>query len=238
MSFLPINLLNVQPATGFDYPQGKYLFQVETTDIRANTDGEGQRLLVNNVIIMGPGAGNTQYQGRKLANSYQLSEKGAPFLKRFFLVCGITDEFIAANGGQVDPEWLHGKQFVASVVKNGQYTNITNEKPASDWNAVEAPKTAAPTAAAPPSLLQPNPVQQQQPAAYVQPQMQPQPQYPQPMQQPMQQPQMQPQPQYPQPQMQPGPQGLPTPTLPQPQQGGIPVGIPAPVPPPGNVGNR
>jgi hypothetical protein len=228
--FLPINLANVQPATGFDYPPGLYMFQVEGTEVRTNNDGSGQRLLVNNSIVVGPGP-STQFQGRKLANSYQLSEKGAPFLKRFFMSCGITEEFIAQNGGNVQAEWLHGRQYVAQIVKQGNYTNITNERPLAEWDAAmkagggnsgqvqQASQGQSP--AAQPSLLQPV----QAPPAMQAPPMQ----MPQQMQPQMQQPQM-PQPQYQQPQM-----GLPQPAA-QVPQAGLPMGIPAPAPPPGRVG--
>jgi hypothetical protein len=170
MSFLPVNLQNVSAATGFDYPPGYYLMQVDRCEIRTNQDGQGQRLLVHNTIVMGP-QHETKYQGRKLANSYQLTEKGAPFLKRMFLSCGITDDFIAQNGGNVDPDWLTGRQYVCQVVKNSGYTNITNERPTTDWETVvkqaggnaaptpqiqTPPAAAAPGAAAPqPSMLQP-----------------------------------------------------------------------------------
>jgi hypothetical protein len=221
MAFLPVNLLNVQPAVGFDYPVGRYLLNIIGTEIRTNTSGDGQRLVLNLEIVMGPGPGNVQFQGRKTFHSFQLTEKGLPFLKRFFNVCGITEEFINQNGGNVDNEWLHGRQFCATSVKNGQYVNWTNEKPAAEWNQQPAPQaaraaTAAPQAAPPPALLQPSPQAQAapQPMAYVSPT---------------------PQPQYAPPPQQMAPAGLPTPQLPQPQ-GGIPVGIPAPVPPPGRVG--
>lgn len=162
---LPINLANVQAAVGFDYPPGRYLFQVESVEIKANNDGVGQRLVVNNAIVMGPGP-STQFQGRKLANSYQLSEKGAPFLKRLFHSCGIDEAFIQSQGGVMEESWLIGRQYVASVIKNGTYTNISNEKPVSEWNngADGAPKTAAatapavaPAATAAPAMLQPAP---------------------------------------------------------------------------------
>ena len=258
--YLPINLMNVTAASsGFDYPNGKYLFEVIDSEVKTNTDGEGKRLVTDNVILMGPGAGNTQFQNQKMPGSYQLSDKGAQFLKRFFLVCGITEEFIQANGGNVNKEWLKKRQFVGTIGKNKEgYCNINNERPASEWNKLEVPRTAAPTASGPPSsLLQPNPAAQMPtPMSYVQPpmmmqppmqqqQMMQQPPMPQQMQQ-MQQPQyaqqqmqlpqyvqQQPQPQYAQPSM-PAPQALPTPQMP-PQQMGV---FPAPVPPPGSVGQR
>ena len=230
MTFLPINLLNVQAAAGYDYPLGSYLFEVESYEVRTNTDGEGQRLLITNKILMGPGAGNNQYTGRKMSSSYQISEKGAPFMKKFFIVCGVSEEFINQNGGQVDPEWLLGRTYCATVGKKNNFLNIGNEKPATEWaNVPPAQKTAAPAGAAAPSLLQPNaPQMGTPPVTYAQPQQQ---QFAPPAQfAPQAAPQqMAPaQPQY-------APAGLPTPQLPM-AQGGIPVGIPAPVPPPGRVG--
>lgn len=223
--FLPINLANVQPAVGFDYPPGLYMFQVESTEIRTNNDGSGQRLLVSNTIVMGPGP-STQFQGRKLANSYQLSEKGAPFLKRMFLSCGITDEFIAQNGGNVQAEWLNGRQYVAQVIKQGTYTNITNERPLSEWDAAVragggngAQPQAGGTPAAQPSLLQPVAAPAAAPAPMAQPQMaQPQMAAPAAQPAPMAQPQ------------------LPQPGVAVPPQQAAPAGIPAPAPPPGKVG--
>jgi hypothetical protein len=156
--FLPINLANVQTATGYDYKPGTYMLQVESVEVKANNDGQGQRLVVNNVIVMGPGP-STEYQNRKIANSYQITEKGAPFLKRMFVCAGITEEYIAQNGGNVSPDWLVGRQYVAQVVKNGNYTNITSERPISEWDtaikqgAISAPGNGAP-AMPPPSVLQ------------------------------------------------------------------------------------
>jgi len=172
---LPVNLMNVQAATGFDYPPGRYLLQVESTEIRTNNDGNGQRLLVHNVIVMGPGPVQ-QFSGRKIANSYQLTDKGAPFLKRFFVSCGIGEDFINQNGGQVEESWLPGRQYVAQVAKNGNYTNITNERPVSEWNngqdgaagnqaAAAARPAAAPSPTAP-ALLAPNPQPMVPPVAY------------------------------------------------------------------------
>ena len=221
---LPVNLGNVEPATGFDYPPGQYLFRVDSCEIRTNQDGVGQRLLVGNVIEMGPGP-STQFQGRKLSNSYQLTEKGAPFLMRFFLSCGITKEMIQMNGGMPDSDWLIGRQFMAQVVKNQQYTNITNEKPVSEWNPTNgAGGTQAAAGPAPqPALLQPTqtampPAQPVQPTMAVQPQMAAQqPQMPQQPQMAAQQPTMMAQ-------------------LPQPAGPQQPAGMPAPPPPPGTVG--
>ena len=158
MAFLPIDLTKVDAATGFDYPPGYYIFQIAAIETRTNNNGDGQRLLVHNQIVMGPGH-ETKYASRKLANSYQLSEKGAAFLKRLFISCGITDEFIAGNGG-ADPDWLIGRQYVAQVIKNGSYTNITNERPTTDWEEVAkqggngANAMAAPAPVAPP-MVQP-----------------------------------------------------------------------------------
>lgn len=220
MAFLPVNLQNVSAATGFDYPPGYYLMQVDRCEIRTNQDGQGQRLLVHNTIVMGP-QHETKFQGRKLANSYQLTDKGAPFLKRMFLSCGITDDFIAQNGGQVDPDWLTGRQYVCQVVKNQGYTNITNERPTTDWETVvkqaggnaaptpqiqTPPVAAAPTAAPQPSMLQPV-------AAAPQPGMMPG---------------------APAPNLMAPPQ--PTMAPPQPTAApAAPAGIPAPPPPPGQI---
>lgn len=155
--FLPINLMNVQAATGFDYPPGRYLFQVKDVELKTNTDGVGQRLVVNNIIIMGPGLSQA-YAGRPLGNSYQMTEKGAPFFKRFCLAIGITDENINANGGQIDDTWLKDRQYVAAVIKNGNYCNISNERPLSEWNNGVDPaakQATAPTSAPPPAHLAP-----------------------------------------------------------------------------------
>lgn len=254
--FLPVNLQNVAPAEGFDYPPGTYLFKVHSVESKTNRDGETQRLVIMNEIVAGPGP-STQFSNRKMPNSYQLTEQGAPFLKRFLIACGLTDEFIASQGGNVDAEWLIGRQFVAKVAKNGQYTNMTNERPAEEWNAIVATETAGVNggakAAPAPSLLQPTnqpppaaqPPQMQQPQQFAQPQMQQPQQFAQPQQAQMQQ-------QQPAPQMQqqqqpafaggviPPPQGsLPQQAagLPQAQFAGQPGGnLPAPTPPPGNVG--
>ena len=260
--FLPINLANVAPAEGFDYPPGTYLFKVHKVETKTNKDGESQRLVVTSEIVAGPGP-STQFATRKMMNSYQLTEQGAPFLKRFLVSCGITDEFIASQGGNVDADWILGRNFVAKVIKNGQYTNMGNERPAEEWNSIVAQEAAGngtgQKAAPAPSLLTPTtqpPPAAQPPQQFVQPQQFAQPQMQQPqMQQPQQfaQPQMQQpafqQPPQPQPQPQqpafaggviPPPQGsLPQQAagLPQAQFSGQPGGnLPLPTPPPGTVG--
>jgi len=204
--YLPVNLANVQAATGFDYPAGLYIFKITAVETKPNQDGQGQRLVVSNEIVMGPGP-STQFVGRPLANSYQLSDKGAPFLKRLFLCVGIDEGFIQQQGGNCDDQWLLNRQYVASVVKNGNYTNISNERPMSEWNvAPQGGKTAqaAPGAPAPqPALLQPT---QMMPQAQGMPMGQGQPGLP--------------------------PTQLP-PAMAAPQ---IPAGFAAPAPPPGQVG--
>lgn len=242
MTFLPIDLRNVSAATGFDYPPGYYLMQVERCEIRTNQDGQGQRLLVHNSIVMGP-QHETKFQGRKLANSYQLTEKGAPFLKRMFLACGITEDFIAQNGGQVDPDWLNGRQYVCQVVKNQGYTNITNERPTTEWEQmvkqnsgangptphIQTPPVAtAPTPAPQPSMLQP--VAAPQPMAAPPQTMQP----PQPMAAPPQ-PAAAPQPMAAAPQPMAAPQPPPAEPAAYAPPVMAPAGIPAPPPPPGQV---
>jgi hypothetical protein len=208
--YLPVNLATVQAATGFDYPPGLYVFKITGVDTKPNQDGQGQRLVVANEIVMGPGP-STQFIGRPLANSYQLSDKGAPFLKRLFLCCGIDEAFIQQQGGNCDDQWLLGRQYVASVVKNGNYTNITNERPLSEWNVAPQGGKSAQASGAPapqPALLQPTAPQAMMPPA----------------QGAMGQ-------QYAQ---QPGlpPTSLP-PAMPAPQ---MPTGFQAPAPPPGQVG--
>lgn len=223
MTFLPVNLQNVSAATGYDFPPGYYLMQVERCEVRTNQDGQGQRLLVHNTIVMGP-QHDTKYQGRKLANSYQLSEKGAPFLKRMFLSCGITEDFMAQNGGNVDPDWLAGRQYVCQVVKNNNYTNITNERPTTEWEAVlqQANGGNGPT------------TQIQTPPAAVAPQTAPQPSMLQPMTAPAP---MATAPQPPAPTAMPSqpapvaPPAAPPAAMPM----ATPAGIPAPPPPPGAV---
>jgi hypothetical protein len=241
---LPIDLTKFEAATGFDYPNGTYLLQVERSEMRTNQDGSTQRLLVHNRIMMGPGP-STQFEGKPIMNSYQLTEKGAPYLKRLFVCCGITDQEMMATGS--NPDMLVGRQYVATIQKNKEgYINIVNEKPYGEWqaaiagpqgNGAQAP--AAQQAPAPAGLMQPQVMQPQ--AA---PQQMQQPAMPQQMQQPQmapQQPQAAPQ-QMQQPQM---PQAAPAPQMPQampqqPAQPGMPAPqpVPAPAPPPGTVGQQ
>ena len=210
---LPFNFMEVETATGFDYPEGDYIFEVEKTEERMNQDGQNKRLLVGSKIIMGPYA-SEEYKGRKLSNSYQLTTKGAGFLKRLFIACEIGDDIIRSAGGQLQADWLVGRQYVATVFKNGQYTNITNERPLSEWDptkvATPPPQKAAPAISTPPPAImqpaQPAALPQQavggfQPPVVGAPPMQQQAQFAPPMQPQMQAP-MQPQAQAPmQPQM-------------------------------------
>lgn len=217
MAWLPVNVANVVTASGApDYPAGEYLVKINSYELRTNNDGEGQRVAWSCEFVMGPGPGNVQFAGKKVFHSSGLAEKNLPFLKRFFVICGITEEFIAQNNGYLDPDWLLGRTFMATGGKNAQgYFNLSRERPASEWNKLGQPRQAPTPAAPPPTMLQPTPQVAQapiamQPAQAVQPMMA----VPAPIAAP----------------------ALPTPTLPAPGAG-IPVGIPAPVPPPGNVGH-
>lgn len=149
---IPINLAGVQAATGFDYPPGRYIFEITGAKFATNSDGQGQRLVVNNKIIMGPGQ-STQFAERPLANSYQMTEKGAPFLKRLLVSIGFDEAYISS--GQVDTDHMIGRQYGASVVRQNNYTNIQNEFPTSEWNDGAAPTAAAAAPAPQPALLQP-----------------------------------------------------------------------------------
>jgi len=147
---IPINLANVPVATGFDYPPGKYIMKIKGSKVAANSDGQSHRLVVTSEILMGPGP-SEQFKGRPMSNSYQMTDKGAPFLKRLYVAVGITEEYIAQNGGQVDTDWLVGREYKCDIIKKDNYSNITNEAPLDS-----APATAAAPAMAPqPSLLQP-----------------------------------------------------------------------------------
>jgi hypothetical protein len=237
---IPFNLSGIQPATGIDYPPGPYIFTVAEADIKANKDGQGQHVLIINEIVMGPGT-KTDYQGKKLYSRYQITEAGMPFLKRMILACGISEAELAATGGAIDTAQLVGRQYFGQVVKNNQYTNITQEKPISEWQQNANGGAAGQQSAATPGLLSPL-------AAPVAPQMftPPQPPVGLPPQQPMvppaqpgfppQQPGVQPQqaPQQPLP-----PQGVPQQVMPpgmpqQPQQPGVPQQPQQPQPPAGN----
>jgi hypothetical protein len=173
-TFLPVNLANIQAAATLDYPAGKYLLTVDKVEVKANNDGNSQRLVVVNKIDMGPEM-SMQFNGKKISNSYQLTEQGAPFLKRLILSCGITEEQIQSSAGQFDSQWLVGRQYVATVVKNGQYSNLTNERPASEWGQGQVqpnqPMMAPPAQA--PALVQPiqQPMMQQAPQMPQMPQM-------------------------------------------------------------------
>lgn len=166
MGVMPFNFMEVEVATGFDYPEGDYIFEIEKTEERVNQDGQQKRLLIGNKIVMGPWA-SEEYKDRKLSNSYQFTANGAKFIKRLLHACGFTDDVIRQQGGQMDHQWLIGKQYVASVFKNGQYTNIGNERPITEWDPSKAPTATTtagvPVSAPPPSIMRP--VQTQAPVA-------------------------------------------------------------------------
>lgn len=146
MPQLPINLTGVKPATGFDYPPGKYILKTIDVEVKTDTTGDKQYLSVSNEIIMGPGT-STEYTGKKIRARYNLYDAGLGFLLNYLHAVGITDAMLAASGGQPHTEWMLEKQYVAEIVKRNNFINITNEKPIENGAVMpSAAQAFAPTA--------------------------------------------------------------------------------------------
>jgi len=183
MARLNINLSGIKPAEDFEaYPSGDYVLQIAKADATPTNDGSSQYLKMTCSIICGPGA-STDLQGKTMFHNKPLSEKAAPFLKKLFNACGITEDMINANGGAPDTDWLINRQFVARVSQkdyNGKMVNnVDQEKPIEAWTHAAGNKaapqpsmmTAVPAPIAPPM---PAAAQAQQPV-YQQPVVQQQP---------------------------------------------------------------
>jgi hypothetical protein len=120
--YLPINLRNVESAPQPLSP-GAYQFEIGGTEVRTNANGEGQRLLVRNLVIRGPD-GSRENQGRTVYNSYQLSEKGMPYVRRLFEVCRVL-----TKDGRAELDELIGRRYSGRIIAQGLYMNITAEGP-------------------------------------------------------------------------------------------------------------
>jgi len=133
MSELPVNLRAGLYAGAPTLPPGAYLLEVQCSEVRTNADAVSQRVVFTTAVVSGPGYGNMEYTGRRVAHSYQLTDRGAPFLKRLFLACDITEEFIRKNDGRVEAEWLNGRMFVANLSPRNGYINVMNERSLNTW---------------------------------------------------------------------------------------------------------
>ena len=158
MGFLPINVAGVAPADDFNYPAGEYILSVKEAKMEPTKDGTGNRLVIKTNIIMGPNS-SLEMQNKPLTHSYYLSEKSRPFLMRFALAAGVTQEQIAASGGQLDTDWFTGKQYMARISMKNEYTNVDRERPLAAWThgGIAGQPAAAPAGAPPASLLNPLP---------------------------------------------------------------------------------
>ena len=143
MPQIPINLLGVKPAAGFDYPPGKYIFKTVDLEVKTDNDGKRQYLSVSNEIVMGPGA-STEYTGKKIRARYNLDGQGLQFLMNYLLAVGVTEAMLASTGGAPATEWMLEKQFAAEVIKRDKFTNIINEKPLDAGAAFAAPPIQSP----------------------------------------------------------------------------------------------
>jgi len=233
---LPVNLNEVDAAKGYDYPPGIYIFKILDFENRTTKDGTGQRLHVNLEIVMGPD-NSSEYTGRKFSSGYNLTAQAMPFLKRFILSTGITEQDLANTGGNFDPNWLPGRSFVATLAKNKEgYLNINNEKSLDEWSgAPPQPTQASPDG----NLMAAQPAQVAPAAATMPAQVPAQPAYAPPAQPAYAPPAQAPAPVVTTP-AQPAPAPAPAPALQAPPAQPAPVqpaatAIPSPAPPPGQV---
>lgn len=140
MPLIPMNLSNIDPAADFVLPVGPYVLQVTAVTIEPRHDGNGQRMSVENQVVLGPGM-SQECAGRKIYNNYMLSEKGAPFIVRLYNACGFDKATLQQAGANLQTEWLIGRQYVClnnhRKTDDGKtYNNITGEKHVSEWDAM------------------------------------------------------------------------------------------------------
>lgn len=132
MGYLPINLSNSKPASDLNYNPGEYALEIQSVTPKPTKDGAGYRLEVKTKILMGPGL-DTSSAGKPFTHGYALSEKALPFVHRFVLAAGVTQQLLDQNGGQIAEEWFPGLKYMCNIAKDGQYYVVSRERPISEW---------------------------------------------------------------------------------------------------------
>lgn len=173
---------NMQPGQGFtEFPQGDYLVTIVDVPTKTNQkpDAQGnpvQRLTPKMRIEMGPGPGITEYNGKHLWGSYNVTQEGMPYLLGLFSAAlGGGDQGLAqarqflqqcAQVGQLNTQPLLNKQIVVHVQMRNNWPNVSTERGSIEWGQptgqAQAPATAQAPAMMQPMWQQPAGMQQQQ----------------------------------------------------------------------------
>ena len=137
MNVMPFNFLDIEAVANPQlFPPGDYILEIKKVEQRRRPGEERPRLFMDNSIVLGPWA-SEEHVGESLRTSVPLSPVGVKFLDRLFVACGFTKEMREKVGGELNQEWLVGKQYVASVFKHGNRMLTAAERPLKP----EPPKT-------------------------------------------------------------------------------------------------
>jgi hypothetical protein len=189
-SFIPIDVMNTQPQSGGGgLPEGFYILQViDATEVRAEQNQQFMRRLYKTKVLMGPNA-SQEAVNRPFTDAIRENDPqwAGRHMELFVAAFGSVDAVrgvAQGNGGGVPPETLHGRTYIAQIVKNDKYSNIVQRLPYTqeNWaacvggNGAPAAQASAASAQAAPSpaggMLVNQSVQQptfQQPPAFQQP---------------------------------------------------------------------
>jgi hypothetical protein len=132
MAFLPVNVAGVAPASNLTYPPGDYLLRVKEAIVEPTKDGKAYKMTIKSLIEAGPNA-SVEFNGKPVTHWASLSDKARPFLVRLFVACGITLDFIAQNQGNLDNDWLVGRQYVAKLSIKDDNQNVGNYRAVQEW---------------------------------------------------------------------------------------------------------
>ncbi len=140
MNYIPVNTATTNPQSGgMGLPEGWYLLQlVDATEVRTEQNGEHQRRAYKTKVIMGPGA--TQEMAGKPYTDWirDNDQQWASRHMELFVACLGSLEAVRAtgaqHGGHLPAEVLHGKYYIAQLVKSGNFTNTVQRIPYTQEN--------------------------------------------------------------------------------------------------------
>jgi hypothetical protein len=104
------------------FPPGDYLFKIVSSMV--DHAAHPPRLVWTLEIAGGPGPG-AAFNGAQLAHVQELSDRGAPYIRKLILACGTTEQMLVNSRGEIDPSMIHGKQFVGEMHDD----RVRNERP-------------------------------------------------------------------------------------------------------------
>jgi hypothetical protein len=164
MDYIPIDTSTTKPTSGgFNVPDGWYILQVtDATELRQEQNGEHTRRAYKCKIVQGPGA-TMEQAGKPFTDFIRDSDpQWAGRHMELFVACLGSIEAVQQTGAQhqnrLPANILHGRYYIAQLVKSGNFTNVVQRLPYTqeNWNenAGAAPQpAAAPNAAAPIGML-------------------------------------------------------------------------------------